>query len=123
MPLPSSSVVNIADVSGLTRSGRVFSVPPKPQADARRNDNADYAECPIGNAVSVPNPALVAKPSSTLRTPTSAGPSGNTKEDYDEMLRLIKRSEYNVVDQLLQTPSKISILSLLMNSEPHREAL
>ena len=39
------------------------------------------------------------------------------------MLRLIKRSEYNVVDQLLQTPSKIYVLSLLMNSEPHREAL
>jgi len=45
------------------------------------------------------------------------------KEDYDEMLRLIKRSEYNVVDQLLQTPSKIYVLSLLMNFEPHREAL
>jgi hypothetical protein len=30
VPLPSSSVVNIADVSGLTRSGRVFSAPPKP---------------------------------------------------------------------------------------------
>ncbi|KAI5382745.1 hypothetical protein KIW84_070240 [Lathyrus oleraceus] len=56
-------------------------------------------------------------------TPTSVGPSGNVKEDCDEMLRLIKRSEYNVVDQLLQTPSKISVLSLLLNSEPHREAL
>ncbi|KAI5407298.1 hypothetical protein KIW84_053521 [Lathyrus oleraceus] len=45
------------------------------------------------------------------------------KEDCDEMLKLIKRSEYNVVDQLLQTPSKISVLSFLFNSEPHREAL
>jgi hypothetical protein len=71
VPLPSSSVVNIADVSGLTRSGRVFSAPPKPQADARRNDNADYAESPIGNAVNAPNPALVAKPTSMLRTPVS----------------------------------------------------
>ncbi|KAI5397492.1 hypothetical protein KIW84_063348 [Lathyrus oleraceus] len=85
--LPSSSVVNIADVSG------------------------------------TPNPAPVVKPSSTLGTPTSVGPSGNMKEGCDEMLRLIKRSEYNVVDQLLQTPSKISVLSLLLNSEPHREAL
>ncbi|KAI5409967.1 hypothetical protein KIW84_055434 [Lathyrus oleraceus] len=123
VPLPSSSVVNIADVSGLTRSGRVFSAPPKPQADARRNDNADYAESPIGNAVSAPNPALAIKPSSALRTPASDGPSGNAKEDCDEMLRLVKRSEYNIVDQLLQTPSKISVLSLLLNSEPHREAL
>ncbi|KAI5424531.1 hypothetical protein KIW84_030637 [Lathyrus oleraceus] len=123
VPLPSSSVVNIANVSGLTRSDRVFSAPPKPQTDARRNDTADYVERPIGNAVNAPNPALVAKPASTLRTPVSVGPSGNTKEDCDEMLRLIKRSEYNVIDQLLQTPSKIFVLSLLMNSEPHREAL
>ncbi|KAI5388566.1 hypothetical protein KIW84_074306 [Lathyrus oleraceus] len=115
--LPSSSIVNIADVSGLTRSGRVFSAPPKPQI------NADFVERPIGNAVNSPNPELTVKPSSVLKTPTSVGPSGNVKEDCDEMLRLIKRSEYNVVDQLLQTPSKISMLSLLLNSEPHMEAL
>ncbi|KAI5420028.1 hypothetical protein KIW84_043994 [Lathyrus oleraceus] len=121
--LPSTSVVNIADVNGLTHSGRVFSAPPKPQADVRRNDTTDYADRPVGNDVNAPNLALVAKPSCTLRTPVSVGQSGNAEEDCDEMLRLIKRSEYNVVDQLLQTPSKISVLSLLMNSEPHREAL
>ncbi|KAI5429182.1 hypothetical protein KIW84_033970 [Lathyrus oleraceus] len=121
--MPSSSVVNIADVNGLTRSGRVFSAPLKPQADARGSVDTGFVEHPIGNAVSAPNLALVAKPSPTLRTPASAGPSGNTREDCDEMLRLIKRSEYNVVNQLLQTPSKISVLSLLLNSEPHREAL
>ncbi|KAI5436705.1 hypothetical protein KIW84_022997 [Lathyrus oleraceus] len=108
--LPSSSVVNIADISGLTRSGRVFSAPLKPQADARGSVDADFVERLIGNAVSAPNPALVAKPSSMLRTPASAGSSGNTKADCDEMLRLIKRSEYNVIDQLLQTPSKISVI-------------
>ncbi|KAI5418127.1 hypothetical protein KIW84_042673 [Lathyrus oleraceus] len=123
VPLPSSSVVNIADVSGLTRSGRVFLAPPKPQADVRRNDNVGYAERRVGNAMNAPNPALVVKPASTLKTSVSVGPSGNAKEDCDEMLRLIKRSEYNVVDQLLQTPSKIFVLSLMMNSEPHREAM
>ncbi|KAI5400549.1 hypothetical protein KIW84_065438 [Lathyrus oleraceus] len=98
-------------------SGRVFSAPPKPQV------NADFVERTIGNAVNSPNPALAVKPSSILITPTSVGPSGNVKEDFDEMLRLIKKSEYNVVDQLLQTPSKVFVLSLLLNSEPHREAL
>ncbi|KAI5432054.1 hypothetical protein KIW84_035984 [Lathyrus oleraceus] len=118
--LPSTSVVNIADVSGLTRSGRVFSVP-KPQARAVVSDSV---ECPVGTAVNVQNPAPVAKPSSVQKTPASSvGPSGTVNEDRDEMLRLIKKSEYNVVDQLLQTPSKISVLSLLLNSEPHREAL
>jgi hypothetical protein len=124
VPLPSTSVVNIADVSGLTRSGRVFSAPPKPQADIRRADIADCAVRPVGNAVVAPNPELVAnKPSTTVRTPIPAGQNGTMREDCDEMLRLLKRSEYNVVDQVLQTPSKISVLSLLMNSEPHREAL
>ena len=43
--------------------------------------------------------------------------------DDDEVLKLIKKSKFNVVEQLLQTPSKISVLSLLMNSESHRKAL
>ena len=51
-------------------------------------------------------------------------PSGTGKDaDHDEILKLIQKSEYKVVDQLLQTPSKISILSLLLNLEAHREAL
>ncbi|KAI5446668.1 hypothetical protein KIW84_014493 [Lathyrus oleraceus] len=66
------------------------------------------------------DPAVVHK---SVKTPVSVGQRGILKEDCDEMLRLIKRSEYNVVDQLLQTPSKIYVLSLLMNSEPCREAL
>ena len=45
------------------------------------------------------------------------------KFEQDEVLKFIKRSDFNVVDQLLHTPSKISVLSLLMNSEAHREAL
>jgi len=44
-------------------------------------------------------------------------------EDSDEILKLIKRSEYKIIDQLLQTPSKISIMSLLVNSDAHKEAL
>ncbi|KAI5429887.1 hypothetical protein KIW84_034466 [Lathyrus oleraceus] len=69
VPLPSTSVVNIADVSGLTRSGRVFSAPSKPQADIRRADNADCVVRPVGNAVVAPNPALVAnKPATHVRT-------------------------------------------------------
>ena len=52
------------------------------------------------------------------------GKSGivNQNLDQDEMLKLIKKSDFNVVDQLLHTPSKISVLSLLMSLEAHREA-
>lgn len=37
-------------------------------------------------------------------------------KDVGEFLRLIKKSDYRVVDQLNQTPSKISITSLLLSS-------
>lgn len=40
-----------------------------------------------------------------------------------EFLKINKKSDYKVVDQLHQTPSKISILSLLMCSLTHRNAL
>ena len=33
----------------------------------------------------------------------------NQKSETDEVLKLIKKSEYNIVDQLLHTLSKISI--------------
>lgn len=35
----------------------------------------------------------------------------------------LKRSEYSVVKQLKKQPAQISILSLLMSSEAHRDAL
>ncbi|XP_050918871.1 uncharacterized protein LOC127136337 [Lathyrus oleraceus] len=40
-----------------------------------------------------------------------------------EFLRLIKKSDYKIIDQLHQTPSKISIQSLLMSSPTHRSTL
>jgi hypothetical protein len=47
-----------------------------------------------------------------------------TPENQDKtVLRLIKKSDYEVVDQLMQTPSNISMMSLLLNSEAHRGAL
>ncbi|KAI5383099.1 hypothetical protein KIW84_070485 [Lathyrus oleraceus] len=68
VPLPSTSVVNIADISGLTHSGRFFSTPPKPQVDVRMADVADYVERPVGTVVNASNPALVAnKPASVVR--------------------------------------------------------
>ena len=46
-----------------------------------------------------------------------------TREEAEEFLRIIKKSDYKVVDQLNQTPSKISMLSLLLNSEAHRNSM
>ena len=40
-----------------------------------------------------------------------------------EFLKFIKHSEYNVIEQLNKTPTRISLLSLFQNSEVHRNAL
>ncbi|KAI5396333.1 hypothetical protein KIW84_062514 [Lathyrus oleraceus] len=72
-----NSIMNIADIMEVTRSGRVFGpVFPK--------DVEDVSECKKGD---------------------------------------VPASEFNMVEQLLQTPSKISVLSLLMNYQAHKEAL
>lgn len=46
-----------------------------------------------------------------------------TQEEVEEFLRLIRKNDYKVIDQLNHTPSKIYILSLLLSSEAHRGAL
>ncbi|KAI5388927.1 hypothetical protein KIW84_074548 [Lathyrus oleraceus] len=56
-------------------------------------------------------------------TPAPGGSEKELDDDAEEFLRIIKKSEYKLVDHLQQTPSKISILSLLLSSEGHREAL
>ncbi|KAI5418296.1 hypothetical protein KIW84_042798 [Lathyrus oleraceus] len=109
VPLPTtSSVVSIADVTKVTRRGRVFgSVFPK-----------DVEDSIVGKKVELPT----ADPVSASKH--RFGESSNLKtNDDDEVLRLIKKIEFNVVEQLLQTPSMISVMSLLMNSEVHKEAL
>ncbi|XP_050881930.1 uncharacterized protein LOC127085460 isoform X1 [Lathyrus oleraceus] len=93
----SEDVTNIAGMSRMTRSGRVYA--------------PEFNVTPQG-----PNKG------STVVAPTKE-PEVVQSEDAVEFLKLIKRSDYKVVDQLHQTPSKISILSLLLNSQAHREAL
>ncbi|XP_050909656.1 uncharacterized protein LOC127123486 [Lathyrus oleraceus] len=90
-------VTNIAGMSRMTRSGRIYT--------------PEFNVTPQGPTKE-----------STIVTPAKE-PKVVQSEDAVEFLKLIKRSDYKVVDQLHQTPSKISILSLLLNSQAHREAL
>ena len=41
----------------------------------------------------------------------------------DEFLKFIKHSEYSIVEQLHKLPVKISLLALMLNSEPYRETV
>ena len=46
-----------------------------------------------------------------------------TEAKANEFLKFIKHSEYSIVEQLHKLPTKISLLALMLNSEPHREAI
>ena len=46
-----------------------------------------------------------------------------SEAEANEFLKFIKHSEYNIVEQLHKLPTKISLLSLMLNFEPHREAM
>ncbi|XP_050888564.1 uncharacterized protein LOC127093674 [Lathyrus oleraceus] len=97
-----ASVTNIAANSRMTRSGRVFAPPVIPSRNVEKD------------------PVVVVPVTREAEGQTS---NSTLDKETDELLRIIKLSDYKVVDQLLQTPSKISILSLLLNSAVHREAL
>ena len=44
-------------------------------------------------------------------------------QEMEEILKIIKKSDFKIVEQLGHTPSKISMLSLLRCSEAHAKAL
>ena len=44
-------------------------------------------------------------------------------EEASEFLRIIQQSEFKVIEQLNKTPARVSLLELLMRSEPHRALL
>ena len=46
-----------------------------------------------------------------------------TQDEIQEFIKTLKKSEFEIVDQLKRTPANISILSLLITSDVHREAL
>ncbi|KAI5420203.1 hypothetical protein KIW84_044114 [Lathyrus oleraceus] len=111
VPLPTANlVVSITDVIKVTRSGRVFGL----------------VSIQVVEDVVIGKKAYISSVD-PVRAPTClSGESSGLKVkdvDNDEVLRLIKKSEFNIMEQLIQSPSKISMLSLLMNSKAHREAL
>ena len=110
-PMPTLPVnVNITEIGRVTRSGRVHApLPPRSPAAPVVRQN------PV--SISAENPATI--PIVNPSTNIGSTDGTNINSDFEEILKLIKKSEYRVVDQLMQTPSKISILSLLLNSEAH----
>ena len=46
-----------------------------------------------------------------------------SNEEAGEFLKLTKNSEFSVVEQLKKTSARISLMSLILSFEPHRNAL
>jgi len=84
------------EISGLTWSGRCFT--PEELRKAKGKEVVD-----LDKALEVNRPV--------------------TEDESNEFLKLIKHSEYCIVDQLKKTPARISLMSLILSSEPHRNAL
>ncbi|XP_017976417.1 PREDICTED: uncharacterized protein LOC108661933 [Theobroma cacao] len=100
--------VNITGVGGITRSGRCYS----PKAfENLKNEKGKEKERSLREE-------KVQPPKSTDDSKGSV-----TEKEAAEFLKFIKHSEYNVVEQLNRLPTRISLLSLLLSSEPHRNSL
>jgi hypothetical protein len=85
VPLPPITTVgNISENSRMLRSGRIIQT-----IFPRKNDGPSKQQTPAEEAVA---------------KDTGQTSETNINSDSDEVWKLIKKSEYKVVDQLLQTP-------------------
>ena len=106
------SIVNITGTSKITRSGRIFSLEISPPAQITVSKMTVGAQ----GKESVIEPARTEAPKEAPVKDTSG-------EDLEEVLKIIRRSDYKIVEQLGKTPSKIFMLSLLLCFEAHVKAL
>ncbi|XP_050878831.1 uncharacterized protein LOC127082643 [Lathyrus oleraceus] len=102
------NVTSIVGPARMTRSGRVFA-PRTADTSARAKGKETVVQIPV--------------PNQEMQDMHLSPKAAVTREEAEEFLRIIKKSDYKVVDQLNQTPSKISMLSLLLNSEAHKNSL
>ncbi|KAI5389240.1 hypothetical protein KIW84_074773 [Lathyrus oleraceus] len=111
------SKVDNAGLSGFTRSGRLFA------PDTLRSGDAEKEKRDKAEALARAKGKKVVNEGIPRAAQAPVGSENELDDEAEEFLRIIKKSEYKLVDHLQQTPSKISILSLLLSSEGHRDAL
>ncbi|XP_050916564.1 uncharacterized protein LOC127131691 [Lathyrus oleraceus] len=109
-PIPYSNENDVPWHYGITISGRIYS-----QQIAQ--NNVDALAKAKGKQVVGDNSRYIQD--STL----NVVPGTSSSQEVEELLRFIRKSDYKVIDHLSQTPSKISILSLLLCFEAHRNSL
>jgi len=106
----SAKVTNITGLSGVTRSGRVFAPPDLPTQPANVKGKAKIAEEQNEKMIPTPNENIPVKGLSEKKD--GCDKKEVSLEEAGEFLRIIQQSEF-----------KVSLLELLMSSEPHRALL
>ena len=116
-----AKVTNVFGMSGMTRSRWIFEAPELPiwSKDPKRKAKKDVGES--DKACLTPNNEVpVGK---IAEEGDDFSKKGKSAKEVTEFLMIIQQSEFKVIEQLNKTPVRISLLGLLMNSEPHRALL
>ena len=118
--MPSTKITNISGTSGMTRSGHIFAALELP---ARSKDKGK-AKADIGKRERAgPTVNDEAPDGKTAEEGDGFSKRGISTEEVAEFLRIIQQSEFKLIEQLNKTAVTISLLGLLMNSEPHQALL
>lgn len=107
-PLP---IHNISGIGGLTRSGKCYT-----PEDLLKPKGKEKGKAKIIEDIKEKTEEPIVVKNLDVKQPAS-------EEDIQEFLKLVKQSDYKVVEQLGRTPAKISILALLLASDTHRRTL
>ncbi|XP_020221065.1 uncharacterized protein LOC109803801 [Cajanus cajan] len=107
--LDATDITNVAGIGGMTRSGRIYTL------EELKIKQAKEVEKSHEKGKEVVDERVIKEQEEEKKEVSN--------EEAYEFLKLIRQSEYTVIDQLNRISSRISLLSLMTNSEPHRRIL
>ncbi|XP_027348295.1 uncharacterized protein LOC113859812 [Abrus precatorius] len=107
------AISNIAGVGGMTRSCCIYTPEELRKEQTREMERSSKGKAKLGDSEDMNERKML-----EIKKKKAV-----SDEEAYEFLKFIKQSEYQVVEQLNCTPTKISLLSLLLNFEPHRKIL
>jgi len=117
----SAKVTNIIGLSGITCGGHVFTPPSLLVQLANTNGKAKMTERQNVKVIPASDEEVPMKDLSKGRE--DCGKKEVSLEEASEFHRIIQQSEFKVIEQINKTPARVSLLKLLMSSEPHRAFL
>ncbi|XP_028208392.1 uncharacterized protein LOC114391605 [Glycine soja] len=117
----SAKVTNISGTSGMTRNGRIFAT-----LDSLVQSKDTKGKAKVGMEERDKASPIHDEEIPTRRFAKGEEDFGRKKisaEVANEFLRIIQQCEFKVIEQLNKTPTRVSLLELLINLEPHRALL